>query len=281
MPDRVQPVISAARPQETEAVRYAVLGSGSSANAYIFQYGDTAVAVDNGFSCKEFLRRAVAAGFDPGALKIILLTHVHGDHLRGVSTLSRALKIPVALHRDLPVPRFFPKGVHSSLPLTPEEPVTVGAVTILPFLSSHDAPCSMNYHLRLPGRSFTIITDTGVILPRMYELARQSNVLFLEANYSKTMLLNGPYPEDIKQRILSEQGHLSNDDAVHFLNDLYSCDEPDLEMVYFCHLSDTNNAPEVLKEHLRLHLVPDLHIRVCEKGELCLPPCQEGVGRSS
>lgn len=251
--------------------RYAVLGSGSSANAYIFEHGGTAVVVDNGFSCKECLRRAAEAGFDPESISLILLTHVHNDHLRGVSTLSRRLKVPVALHNQLPVKRWLPKGVHDAVPLTPGAPYTLKSFEILPFEASHDAPFSMNYHLKVGGRQFTLITDTGKILPEMERLAGDTDVLFLEANYNRTMLLNGPYPEDIKQRILSEVGHLSNADAVDFLNRLGKNGNRLPGMVYFCHLSDTNNAPEVLAEHLRLHLRVPVQTRICAKGELCIP----------
>lgn len=251
--------------------RYAVLGSGSTANAYIFEYRGTAVVVDNGFSAREFLRRACEAGFNPETIKLILLTHVHGDHLRGVSTLSRKLGVPVALHEKLSLREWVPKGVHSRVSLVPGVVLPAGPFEILPFLSSHDAPFSMNFHITAGEEAFTLITDTGRVLPEMDELARRSTVLFLEANYAETMLLNGPYPEDIKQRILSEHGHLSNADAVNFLNHLAATGAVLPEMVYFCHLSGTNNSSAVLKEYLRLHLDPRLRTRVCEKGELCLP----------
>ena len=253
------------------AVRYAVLGSGSTANAYIFEYQGAAIAVDNGFSCKEFLSRAEKAGFNPASIRYILLTHVHNDHLRGVSTLSRRVKAPVVLHEALSVTKWLPKGVYSRIGLVPGDPLELGAFKVLPFESSHDAPFSVNYYIKAGSRTFTIITDTGKILPEMERLAKRTNILFLEANYAKPMLLKGPYPEDIKNRILSEQGHLSNADAVHFLNTLAASGGSLPDMVYFCHLSDTNNSPEVLREYIRLNLEPRLRHRVCHKGELCMP----------
>ena len=256
-------------------VRYAVLGSGSSANAYIFEYLGTSLVVDNGFSCRECLRRAALAGFDPDSISLILLTHVHNDHLRGVATLSRRLKAPVALHESLPVKKWLPKGVWSRIPLVPGTILRHGPFGITPIASSHDAPCSLNYHIEAAGRRFALVTDTGKIPPPLAELAGSVDVLFLEANYDESMLIHGPYPEDIKQRILSDVGHLSNADAVDFLNTLASGKGRMPEIVFFCHLSGTNNSPEVLREYLRLHLKADVRVRVCEKGELCLPPEDE------
>jgi len=271
MPVRRETVPVPTPEQAVGTLRYAVLGSGSSSNAYIFEYPGTSIVIDNGFSCREFLRRTCAADMNPEAITCIFVTHVHNDHIRGVSTLSRRLKVPVALHRELSVTEWLPKGIYGRIPLIPGTPFRQGPFHVLPFASSHDAPCSMNYHIRAGDSTFTIITDTGKILPEMELLARRSNILFLEANYAESMLINGPYPEDIKRRILSDRGHLSNADAVNFLNSLASSGSELPELVYFCHLSDTNNSPEVLSEYVRLYLNPLINVRICRKGELCIP----------
>ena len=80
-----------------DRVRYAVLGSGSSANSYIFENGDFSFIIDNGFSLKELTRRAGVAGFDLTKVKFIFLTHTHSDHFKGVGTLSRKYNIPVVV----------------------------------------------------------------------------------------------------------------------------------------------------------------------------------------
>ena len=87
----------------SEELKYAVLGSGSSANSYIFEYGDFAIIIDNGFSAKQAVERALMLGFNPENVKYIFLTHSHDDHFRGIEVLSRKLRAPVVMHEKLNV----------------------------------------------------------------------------------------------------------------------------------------------------------------------------------
>ena len=82
----------------TEGLRYAVLGSGSSANSYIFEYNGFGIIIDNGFTCKQAIERATNLGFDTANVKYIFLTHLHDDHFRGIEVLSRKLRAPVVTH---------------------------------------------------------------------------------------------------------------------------------------------------------------------------------------
>ena len=100
-------------------VRYAVLGSGSSANSYIFEKDDFSFIIDNGFSLKELTRRAGIAGFDLAKVKFILLTHTHSDHFKGVGTLSRKYKIPVVVHHNLADEDFNKMKPYSRLDVVP------------------------------------------------------------------------------------------------------------------------------------------------------------------
>jgi len=249
-----------------DPVRYAVLGSGSSANAYIFQTGDFSVLVDNGFSCRELLSRAEKFGFDPSCIRYILLTHIHGDHLRGVEVLSRKLKIPVIRHEELNLTARCRGPLGGQIPVRPGEKTVLGPLVIHPFETSHDAPFSVSYALELWGARFCLITDTGQISRRMSLYARHSDVLFLEANYCDRMLEEGPYPWHLKRRIASEQGHLSNRAALDFLNHLAEGKPSRLSRVFLCHLSGTNNDPEVVEELLSRELRWKGDFRVCAKG---------------
>jgi phosphoribosyl 1,2-cyclic phosphodiesterase len=246
-------------------VRYSVLGSGSTANAYMFEDDTAALLVDNGFSVRELIRRAEAAGHDCKKLVMILLTHTHTDHVRGVGAAARKFGIPVAMHKNLPVdavvlnlqPRIFPVETGNSY--------QVGTFSFTPFAISHDSPWSISYKISSGGSTFVIITDTGVVTPEMRLVAAESDVLFLEANYDNDLLREGPYPGSLKRRIASVKGHLSNDHAADFLEDLYRDNLRKPEKIYLCHLSGTNNTALHAAEACRRLVKIGLSISVCEK----------------
>lgn len=255
-----------------ETVRYAVLGSGSSANAYLFQYGDLAFAVDNGFSGREFERRALAAGFDLSLLRYIFLTHTHRDHIAGVGTISHRYKVPVVTHRELDLPRKIDARVSGQLRIAPGSRWEADGLSCIAFPTSHDVPYCVSFRFEIGGRSFCIITDTGYTTAEMRELATGSNVLFLEANYCPDMLAVGPYPEYLKERIRSDRGHLSNQDAVAFLNRAVRAASSAVQTTYFCHLSANNNTVQRLTELVRRDLAWNGRWLVCPRGEM-----QQGV----
>ncbi|MDR1895086.1 MAG: MBL fold metallo-hydrolase [Spirochaetales bacterium] len=243
--------------------RYAVVGSGSQANAYIFESQGASVLVDNGFSCRELLARLDRLGFDPGRIRSLLLTHLHSDHFRGVLPLARRLGIPVVCHSGIA------RRLAQEAPAARLIPVSPGAwqsgegFEFYPFLTSHDSPHSMGYALRFSRRTFSLITDTGRLNPEMRALARQSEVIFLEANYDPELLEGGDYPRALKRRIASETGHLSNGEAVDFLNSLGDCP---LRRVYFCHLSENNNDPQRLEGVINERLTLSPAVYICCRG---------------
>ena len=250
-----------------EGLKYAVLGSGSSANSYIFEYRDTSFFVDNGFSCKAAMDRAVSLGFDLSKVQCIFLTHDHHDHFKGVELLSRKVHAPVVTHNQLNLRRKVKKNLYKQIGIEPGRRFSRDDFSFQAFPTSHDAEHSVSYHFRLGPAAFTLITDTGSVSQEMYDLAAASDVLFLEANYDETMLKEGPYHPVLKDRILSHRGHLSNSDAVSFLNRLGEDPASRLREVYFCHLSSTNNSPEVLERYIGEHLTWRGEWVVCPKGE--------------
>ena len=253
---------------QMEGLRYAVLGSGSSANSYIFDYNGFSFIVDNGFSCKQAVERAQKLGFDPDNVKYIFLTHSHDDHFRGIEVLSRKLKAPVVLHEELNVNRKIKKHFYKRKDIKPGCFYTEGDFRFRAFQTSHDADFSLSYHFQLGPAYFTIITDTGAVSDEMLQLASQSDVLFLEANYNEKMLEEGPYPFFLKQRITSDLGHLSNIAALKFLNEAGRQTDARLKEVYFCHLSDTNNSPQALAADIERELDWDGKWVICRKGQI-------------
>ncbi|WP_020613711.1 MBL fold metallo-hydrolase [Sediminispirochaeta bajacaliforniensis] len=254
-------------------MRYSILGSGSNANAYLFEHDGEAFLFDNGFSLKELTRRAESSGFDLSQLKFIFLTHIHDDHLRGVAPLSRRYHLPVVAHGELDLGRYIKGDIEQKLDIRTGREYKTGALRFEAFPTSHDAPHSMGYHFTLAGTTFTILTDTGLTSEVMTRYAESSDVLFLEANYDETLLESCSYPRFLKKRIASDKGHLSNSAAVQFLNNLSP--ESMLSSVYFCHLSGNSNNPELLAHHVKESLEWKGRYRILKKGERFVPAAAE------
>jgi len=254
---------------KADSTRFGILGSGSSANGFVFEYDDFSFIIDNGYSMAEFRRRMAFLDFNPDNLKFIFLTHHHSDHFKGVETLSSSLNIPVVTHSRMPLERFCKKpGLHR-LDILPGREYTFEPLRFSCFETSHDAEFSIGFHFSLNSMNFTIITDTGIITEEMTEYALKSDYLFLEANYSPELLHKGPYPHFLKQRILSDHGHLSNLDAAVFMSRLSEMDKHSLKKIFLCHLSEKNNSVEKVMEEVTRIYSGDIPFAVCPRND-CL-----------
>ena len=244
-------------------MRYAVLGSGSCGNSYIFKTASSSFVVDNGYSFAEFRRRAEVFGFDISAIKYIFLTHIHRDHIAGVETLSNKLKIPVFTAENLDLTGCTKKGFFKRVGITPGLSYNLDDFSFTVFPTFHDAPDSVGYSFKTGEGRYTIITDTGKTSPQMKALAEESQVLFLESNYCPDLLKKGPYPVWLQKRILSEYGHLSNFDALEFVQSL-GCGK--CRKVYLCHISDKNNTPERVQEVFDSVPLKNIEYIICKRG---------------
>ncbi|MDX1697924.1 MAG: MBL fold metallo-hydrolase [Thiohalobacterales bacterium] len=224
-------------------MRFASLGSGSRGNATLVELRHTLVMLDCGFSCRETERRMAGLGCSPADLSAVIVTHEHGDHVRGVPALARKYGLPVWLthgtHRmlrdsELPDVRHF----HG------QEAFSVGDLRVSPFTVPHDAgePCQMTFD---DGqRRLGILTDTGRITPHIRASLDAADALLLECNHDAAMLAEGPYPAALKRRVGGPQGHLSNAQACTLLREL---DTTRLQHVVAAHISEKNNAPALAR----------------------------------
>lgn len=249
--------------------RYIILGSGSSANSYYFENSKWGFVIDNGYSLREFKKRAEKAQIDLKKVRFVLLTHVHGDHLKGVGDLARFLGVPVVHHSDLELKKILKGALPPSYSMLPGKEYELDSCRFRPFSLHHDAPHAMSFHVDWEGVRFTLLTDTGCTNPEMLELASRSHIVFLESNYCPQLLKDGPYPWPLKNRISGNLGHLSNFQARDFLNemvDLYPAHQ--VKRVYLVHLSETNNDPEVVSSTLKAGLRHQFDWKVCPKSAL-------------
>ncbi|MCM2359420.1 MAG: MBL fold metallo-hydrolase [Geobacteraceae bacterium] len=223
-------------------MRVCLLASGSKGNAILVEAGGSKILVDAGLSASEILRRLASIGVEGAELDAVLISHEHTDHTRGAGTLARKLKIPLLL--SYPTCR----AIHSSLrkvevvEFESGYPFTFRELLIDPFPITHDACDPVGFLIDCSDGKIGIATDLGIATRLVKDKLGGSRVLVLESNHDEEMLLNGPYPWHLKQRIKSRHGHLSNSESAELLDELL---HPGLEGLFLAHLSEVNNDPEV------------------------------------
>ena len=233
-------------------MKFSVLGSGSKGNCTLIESGSTAVLIDAGFSGKEISRRLGRINRSPDDLTAILVTHEHGDHINGVGVLSRRCDLPV--YANVPTHRAAEakvKTLYQRLEFETGTGFTLDDLRIHPFRISHDTADPVGFLIADKDSSLAYCTDTGRITTLIKQRLSHCQALILEANYDPRMLMDGPYPMHIKQRVRSNQGHLANGDTARFLADMA---ESPPRRVVLAHLSETNNLPELAHARIRREL---------------------------
>jgi phosphoribosyl 1,2-cyclic phosphodiesterase len=230
-----------ALPATCAPVRVAILGSGSKGNCLVVESGGSVVLVDVGFGPREVRRRMQHLGLDLTDVDAIVITHAHGDHVKGARQLAGSLNVPTfateATRRFASTFTAF-KG---HVPVIPGERFAVGALTFLPTKTCHDEPGSVCYAIHDGDEAFGICTDLGLVDERVAAGLRGVDTLMLEFNHDRHMLQTGPYPTHLKRRVGSQYGHLNNDDAARLLGMAVT---PSLSRLLCAHLSEVNNTPD-------------------------------------
>jgi phosphoribosyl 1,2-cyclic phosphodiesterase len=224
-----------------KSVQVCSLASGSKGNSILISGPEGGLLVDAGLSAREIVKRIHAIGADPSMIMGILVTHDHSDHVRGVRVLARRLSIPV----------YGTRGTLEGAGLVDMAPVkhidsgrefTEAGFKIHPFSLPHDAADPVGYVVSWEGVRIGIATDLGCATALVKRRLTGCNLLFIESNHDEKMLMDGPYPWFLKQRIKGRTGHLSNAASADALTGLL---HDGLEGVVLAHLSEMNNKPEL------------------------------------
>lgn len=220
-------------------MRFCVLSTGSKANATYVESGDHAVLIDNGLSAKKLEGRLHLAGLNSSKIKAILVTHEHGDHIAGVASLSRKLRVPIYANR---LTRRCLKDGFGFEVFNNGEEFKIGGLEIRPFSIVHDAADPVGFVCHAEGLKFGAVTDLGRVTDIVRDALKGVNSLLLESNHDQEMLAACSYPWDIKQRISSSHGHLNNDASAALLQELI---HGDMNHVVLGHISENSNTPEL------------------------------------
>jgi phosphoribosyl 1,2-cyclic phosphodiesterase len=223
-------------------VRVCLLASGSKGNAILVDTGSCRILVDAGLSATEIVKRLSIIGIESDDLDAVLVSHEHTDHTRGAGSLARKLKIPLLL--SYPTCREINSSLRKLEIVEFESgyPFTFRDILIDPFPITHDACDPVGFVIEGRDGRIGIATDLGIATRLVVEKLKDSRILVIESNHDEDMLLNGPYPWHLKQRIKSRHGHLSNRESVQLLEEII---HPGLEGVFLAHLSEVNNDPEI------------------------------------
>ena len=222
------------------------LFSGSSGNALFVQYGRTRLLIDAGKSGKMVQEALEMIGVDPKTLDAILITHEHTDHIAGVGVLSRRHKIPVYANEETwramePKVGTIPEGCHRTFSSSSD--FYLGDLGVAPFRIPHDAIEPVGFRLWGGAASISTATDLGYFPHSVRDAIAGSSLVLLESNHDPDMLrMNEHYSQRLKQRILGNHGHLSNDACAEALLQLV---DTGVKNVILGHLSGENNRPDL------------------------------------
>ncbi|MEW6426438.1 MAG: MBL fold metallo-hydrolase [Thermodesulfobacteriota bacterium] len=225
-------------------MRFCVLGSGSRGNATFVEAAGVRLLIDAGFSGREIERRLAGVGIAADSLSHLLVTHEHGDHIRGVGILSRRYRLPVYCNRaTLAAAGDGLAGLHRVEAFETGVGFSLGGLACHPFAVSHDAAEPVGFLLDDGVASLGYCTDTGAVSRLMRHRLSGCGALILECNHDPELLKNGPYPPPLKQRVRSKSGHLANHESLAFLSELL---HPGLRQVVLAHISETNNHHDAI-----------------------------------
>jgi phosphoribosyl 1,2-cyclic phosphodiesterase len=259
------------------------LASGSSGNCYLVQGSEGYnILIDCGLSARKVQQYLVEFGAPINQLSAIFLTHEHSDHLRGAGTISQRWGVPIYANPQtlaVALPRWekfhrleeqrtetFGAADSGVVPMPPApiskynlrvlltgEVARFGSLQVSSFPVSHDATDTVCYTIRENELQATILTDLGCATDPIFEPLYHSDLIILEANHSLERLQTSRYPYNLKARITSDRGHLSNLQSARILQEVIERSSP-AHTIWLAHLSEENNHPDIAKRDISNHL---------------------------
>jgi len=230
--------------EDTAIIKFCVLASGSSGNCSVIATERTRILVDAGLSFRELEKRLASIGERPDRIDAVVITHEHCDHVSGLTRFARKVRAPIYMTR-LTAPAIEWENAAPRLNLFQAGArFAIGDIEINSFTIPHDAIDPVGFSFCAEGIKIGVVTDLGYLPDSIKFHLRGSQVLLLESNHDLEMLKVGPYPWAVKQRVMSRNGHLSND----LVGD-YVCHEFDSSTTTLVlgHLSEHNNHPEIVR----------------------------------
>ena len=262
-------------------LRLCPLKSSSKGNATLVLEDTTKILVDCGISGKSLAESLSNLGISPEELDAILITHEHSDHTKGIGIVSRKFGLPI--YANAPTWQALDEQTKNLDPANKKTFTTgcefyINDIKITPFKTSHDAAQSVGYVFETNGSKVAIATDMGIVTSQTLDTLTGCDAVLIEANYDPNLLEIGSYPYELKRRIKSDIGHLSNDDSGALAQSLA---QSGTKEIILGHLSEENNFPQLALKTVENFLLPLLSSSnfpklsvVARDGEIICSDCQ-------
>lgn len=217
-----------------------VIASGSKGNCTIILCDDTNIIIDMGIPYLTLKKCLEENSLSFDQFQGVLLTHCHTDHTKGLSSLIKHTNLKVYLPEEMY------ESVKGLIPLTNcnfiEDTFQINDIKIELIHTSHDAPASVGFIITYQDKSMVYVTDTGYINRKYLEKMKEKDLYMIESNHDEQMLMDGPYPRFLKERVISDRGHLSNRTTAKYLKKLVG---KNTKNIILAHLSEKNNTEEL------------------------------------
>ena len=221
-------------------MRIVILGSGSKGNSTLLIGNNKKILIDVGFSYPKMLMNLKEYDIKPSDIDAVLITHTHSDHIGGLGSFIKKNSIPVYTNEKM-LPGLS-KIVNEELLQVMDDEYSIGEFNITCIHTSHDAPGSVGFVINDNKSELVYVTDTGYINKTYLKKLVNKDIYIFESNHDINMLMTGPYPYILKQRVLSDKGHLSNELAGNYLKEIIG---NKTKKIVLAHLSEINNTPEI------------------------------------
>lgn len=230
-------------------MKISVLGSGSAGNSTYIEVDGLKILVDAGFSCKKIEEKLEQIGEKLSNISAMLITHEHTDHINGAGIVARKYDIPLYISRESyevgatklgELDRTLLKFIDT------KEFILGDAIKISPFDVMHDAERTLGFRIESQlGKKIAISTDIGYIDNIVREYFKDVDAMIIESNYDYNMLMNCSYPWNLKARVKSRNGHLSNNDCARFIKEMHN---DKMKKIFLAHISKDSNDPMLIKQ---------------------------------
>jgi phosphoribosyl 1,2-cyclic phosphodiesterase len=229
------------------AFKFLSLASGSSGNCYYLGTDDYGILLDAGIGVRSIKKILKDNGVGMEQIMAVFITHDHADHIKSVGSLGEKYGIPIyataLVHEGIDNSRYVDEKLYTSRRIIEKEvAVYIKDFKITAFDVPHDASECVGYLVDYRHHKWVLATDIGKINEKVGEYIRLANHLVIEANYDKEMLIQGTYPQFLKDRISNGSGHLCNAETAEFLAANFDLH---LRNIWLCHLSKDNNHPDL------------------------------------